>query len=173
MKSRHTPRDWRFAVLREPNITDATRVVLLVMVEHMRTDLTISVPRKDIAKWLNRSEKRIQERIKNAHDAGLLDTVSRGYRGHTAVYAGLFPQADSRTDSRALSKAGFRPPMGPDSGTPGGPTSSNHKPTEPSVSPRVRAPEKRSNEETPTAGPSGHVRADVDNLSNDKRERSA
>jgi hypothetical protein len=170
VKPRHTPRDWRRAVLREPNITDATRVVLLVLVDYMRTDLTVSVPRKDLARWLNRSEKRIQERIKNAHDAGLLDTVSPGHRGHTAVYAGLFPEADRGTDSRAQSMAGFRPPMAPDSGTPGGPTSSK-QPAE--RFPRGRVPNERQHLGAAPRESGAHVRADVDQLRNHHREEKS
>jgi hypothetical protein len=108
--------------MRAPGINDSTRVLLLVMAEHMRDNLTVSVPRKDLARWLNRSEKRIQERIKHAHQAGFLDTVSPGHRGHTAVYAGLFPDADRGTATRALSGAANRTPMKAHSGTPGGPT---------------------------------------------------
>lgn len=128
MKPRRTPNDWRKAVLRDPGITDSTRVLLLVLAEHMRSNLHVSVPRRDLARWLNRSEKRIQERIKQAHEAGLLDTVSPGHRGHTAVYHGLFPDADSGTVSRALSEAEIRTPMRANSGTPGGPTTSKRPP---------------------------------------------
>jgi hypothetical protein len=102
--------------------------LLLVMAEHMRDNLTISVPRKDLARWLNRSEKRIQERIKHAHEAGLLDTVSPGHRGHTAVYAGLFPDGNRGTVSRALTAAGKQTPIGLHSGTPGGPTTTTAEP---------------------------------------------
>ena len=137
MKPRKSPRDWRRLVLRDPNITDATRVLLLVLVEHMRsTDLQVSVPRKDLARLLNRSEKRIQERIKNAHDHGLLSTIRGGYRGHTAVYVAQFGKAERGTDSRPLLESEIRPPLLSDSSdmpgeceTPGGPTSSNERPT--------------------------------------------
>lgn len=171
MKPRRSPAEWRRVVLRCGGITDSTRVLMLVMAEHMRLDLTVSIPRRDLARWLNRSEKRIQERIKNAHDAGLLDTVSQGHRGHTAVYTAMFPNVDSGTDSRALSAAGIRPPMRPVSGTPGGPTISKRPPE---LSPRSGVPDERRSEERAAARPRAEVRAAVDNLrENDRREKTA
>lgn len=131
-------------MLLEPGITDATRVLLLVMVEFMREDLTVSVPRKDLARWLNRSERRIQERVKNAHDAGLLDTVVRGQKGVTAVYGALFPKPFSRTLSSTLNDTGNPPPETPFSRTYGGPTSSKRTAER---SPRGGDPDERRSDE--------------------------
>ena len=131
MTPRKTPRDWRREVLRSTAITDPVRVLLLVLAEHMKGDLTVSVPRRDLARWLNRSEKRITDRIASAHAAGLLDTVSPGFKGHTAVYAALFPEAKgpARQDPLDTAKGPVckdpkasvrRDPLGPQSETPGG-----------------------------------------------------
>jgi hypothetical protein len=77
---------WRAEVLRSTAITDATRVLLLVLADRMRANGTVSVPRAELAKILGRSPQRITDRILAAKKAGLLDTVGGGYRGRTAVY---------------------------------------------------------------------------------------
>jgi hypothetical protein len=82
---------WRREVYQSPRISDATRVLLLLMAEHMDRDRKVCVKRVELARELQRHEQRISERIGAAHKAGYLTTVSPGYRGHTAVYEGLFP----------------------------------------------------------------------------------
>jgi len=130
VRARRTVRDWRRAVLRSSQITDSTRVLLLVLAEHVRDhNLQVSVPRKDLARWLNRSERRITERITAAHDAGLLDTVSPGHRGRTAVYAVLFADEKRGTKSSPLLGTENRPAIAGESGTPGGPTSTTANPS--------------------------------------------
>jgi hypothetical protein len=57
----------------------------------MRADRQVSVPRAQLARELNRHEQRIAERTRAAIDAGYLAVISPGYKGHTAVYKGEFP----------------------------------------------------------------------------------
>lgn len=137
---RRSPTEWRRVVLASPRITDSTRVLLLELAEHMEPDLTVSMPRVELAAALNRSERRIAERIAAAHEAGFLDTVSPGYRGHTAVYIATFPdservtQPSTRSDSERVTKANTQRgahgghPLRPQSVTPGGHTTYNAPP---------------------------------------------
>ncbi|RYC14564.1 hypothetical protein [Nocardioides zhouii] len=139
--SRHTLSDWRRAVYRSTTLTDRTKVLLLFLADHMGQDRRVSIPRHKIAAGLGRSERRITERITEAHDSGWLWTQVRGQKGITAVYQGLFPESVSGTDARPLNRrkpgkfsgtptsplndAETRPLNGPNrafSGTHGGPT---------------------------------------------------
>lgn len=133
MPRRRNREDWRRAVMRDPRITDATRVLLLVMFDYVRTDMTVSVPRRDLADMLQRSERRIAERVQNAQEAGLLgkDPIVRGRKGRTAVYACLFPdvQGDGLQHPMDDTKgARNRHPKNALSVTPGGHTSSKRPP---------------------------------------------
>ncbi len=101
--SRRTVDDWRREVFRSTAIKDNTRVLLLWLADRMRADRTVSVPRAEMTVALNRSERRIAERIAAAHEAGFLSTVAKGRVKRTAVYQGLFPDAESMTDGRTLS----------------------------------------------------------------------
>jgi hypothetical protein len=92
MKAR-TKQDWRAAVWQSSRITDATRALLLLMADSMKPDQTVSVPRSKLAAQLGRHERRIDERIKQAVEAGFLESVTPGYRTHTAVYRCRFPRA--------------------------------------------------------------------------------
>jgi hypothetical protein len=103
-----TKQDWRAAVLASPRITDATRVLLLLMADSMKPDQTVSVPRRVLAAQLGRHERRIDERVKQAIGAGFLESVAPGYRTHTAVYKCLFPaagQAYSQGESATIRSA--------------------------------------------------------------------
>ncbi len=80
-------------------------MLLLFLADRMTQDRRVSVPRSTLATALRVSERRITERIKEAHEHGFLSTVRRGQKGITAVYQGLFPDAQG-ADSRPL-KAGF------------------------------------------------------------------
>lgn len=140
MSRRRTVDDWRRAVYRSTTLSDRVKVLLLYLADHMRDNRQVSVPRAQVAKGLGRSERRVTERITEAHEAGWLSTVTRGQKGITAVYQGLFPDAFSGTDARPLNVshsefsgtptsplkgAETRPLNGPIqafSGTPGGPT---------------------------------------------------
>lgn len=90
---------WRAEVVRSPRITDSVRVVLLVLAEHMTDAGYVSVPRSRLAAELNRSPRRITERIEKAREAGFLDVVRRGMPGRTAEYVATMPPdgADGRT----------------------------------------------------------------------------
>lgn len=83
-----------------PHITDSTRVVLLVLADHMTDHGYVSVPRSTIAKTINRSHRRVTERLQDARTAGLLDVVRSGRPGRTAEYVAVIPTshgADGRT----------------------------------------------------------------------------
>ncbi len=118
-----------------PLIKDNTRVLLLLLADHMKADRTVSVPQEKLADHIGRSKRRVTERVTAAHKAGFLSTIAGGYVGHTAVYQGLFPNSQSGTDARPLSAqesrtilspllgAETRPLPKPESRTDVGPTS--------------------------------------------------
>lgn len=134
MTRRRTVEDWRREVIRSHKINDGTRVLLMLLADRMTVTRQVSVPRADLAKMLNRAERRISERIAAAHEAGFLSTISAGYRKHTAVYQGTFPDAESGTHGRPLSRGESGTPTSTlsgaetrtlsthESGTHGGPT---------------------------------------------------
>lgn len=123
-----TPEAWRKVVMRSPLINDSVRVLLLYLADHMRANRMVSVPRKKMSTDLGRTERRITQRISAAHDAGFLDTVQAGYRGHTAVYQGLFPNGERGTGTSTLSSAETVPLSQRKRGTHGGPTTTTAKP---------------------------------------------
>lgn len=88
--SRRTIEDWRRAVYRA-RVSGNVQVLLLLMADHMRTNLTVSVPRTILAKELGIHEQRVAERIKVATEHGWLFRSAGGYRGRTAEYRALFP----------------------------------------------------------------------------------
>jgi len=81
-------------ILRASKIPDSVRVVLLVMHDYMTDAGYVSVPRSKLAEILNRSPRRITERIKAAVDAGLLDVIQAGRPGRTARYMAVIPTKD-------------------------------------------------------------------------------
>lgn len=173
MKSRRTVDQWRTAVYRSAAISDAVRVYLLKLSEHMRTDRTVSVPRSQLARELNRHEQRIAERTRAAIEAGLLDTVSPGYKGHTAVYQGLFPdalRAPKGTDLQYAKESLERYAITADCVPDGEYTTSNHPPSGTAVGgvPNERRQLREAHREKPA-----HLRAAVDGLRDDREERSA
>lgn len=109
---------WRDAVLQHPDMSDACRVLLLVLADYMTADLRVSVDRKQLARRLNRSERALGRRFREAigdtipeddheradqrrHDLEhrLLDRIVRGQKNTTrSVYQGLMPDAVNRTD---------------------------------------------------------------------------
>lgn len=114
-------------------ITDGTRVLLLVMFDYVRPDMTVSVPRTELAGILNRSERRIAERVAAAQEAGFLgkDPIVRGQKGRTAVYACLFPDvqgAENRHPEQTSKGARNRHPEKDVSVTYGGHTTSKRPP---------------------------------------------
>lgn len=117
MRHRKTVDQWRAVVYRSASISDAVRVYLLRLSEHMKADLTVSVPRTQLARELNRHEQRIAERTRAAIAADLLDTISPGYKGHTAVYKAMFPDrvaAPKGTDLQYPKESLERYPITPD-----------------------------------------------------------
>lgn len=108
MSRRRTVEDWRRAVFAAPpeHLSDGARVLLLYLADHMRADRTVSLPRHKMARDLNRSERRIGEKLREAlgeapnrvNQHRYLDRVVRGQKHVQAVYQGLFPEALSRTD---------------------------------------------------------------------------
>jgi hypothetical protein len=82
---------WRAEVIRSTTIPDSTKVLLIVLADTMTDAGMVSVPRTALAKALNRSPKRVTERIKLAHEAGYLDTVRSGKPGRTAEYQAVLP----------------------------------------------------------------------------------
>lgn len=133
MPARRTVEDWRRAVYGNRTINDGTRVLLLWLSDRMRVNRDVSVPRSQIARALDISERRVSERVTAAHEAGFLMTKVRGQKGRTAVYQGLFPdiQRDtcppperpfSGTPTSTLMRDPCAPPETTFSGTPVGPT---------------------------------------------------
>lgn len=139
---RYTVEDWRRAVYQHPGITDGTRVLLLLLSEYMRADLTVSVPRSVLVKRLGQAHREatftrrlddrfreaVGEKPENGHDAEerrqwnlanrLLDRKVRGQKHVTAIYVGLIPQHDARqrAEIRAKRRAEVsRPECGSDS----------------------------------------------------------
>lgn len=90
MVSRRTVDDWRRAVYRA-RVSGNVQVLLLLMSDYMRSNLTVSVPREVLAKGLGIHEQRVAERIKAATEHGWLFRTGGGYRGRTAEYRALFP----------------------------------------------------------------------------------
>lgn len=132
MRRRRSVDEWMDAVTRASRVSSSTQVLLLHLGRHMRADRTVSIPRCDLADALGISERRITERITKAHEVGFLATKSPGYRGHTAVYEGLFPSGtatsplsgESGTHTSPLSVPESVPLSMRERGTHGGPTTS-------------------------------------------------
>lgn len=97
MTRRRTVDDWRAVVFKTKHIKDSTRVTLLLLSERMNANRIVSVPLVQMARALGKSERSLLRHISDAHEKGLLSTVERGYIGHTAVYQGVFPDAESMT----------------------------------------------------------------------------
>lgn len=100
---------WRTEVFRSTAVTDSTKVLLLRLADVMDAKGYFTVPRLEMAEWINRSERRVQERLENAVQGRLIDRVETGHRGRTATYRALWPNRDSGTVHSPLSA--------PDSGT--------------------------------------------------------
>jgi len=80
---------WCRAVIKHSTLTNATKLLLVVLVDDMKLDGRVSVPRSELAKKLGVHPSRITERIKEAVDARVLDVVQRGRPGVTAEYQAL------------------------------------------------------------------------------------
>lgn len=84
---------WRREVFASTAITDATRVLLLLLLDDMDERGYVAVPRHVLAKRLNRNERKVSARFEDAVNARLLDRVVRGNKGVTAVYRAMVPDA--------------------------------------------------------------------------------
>ena len=124
MARRSTVEEWRRAIYRASQLSGNVQVLLLYLADNMRNNRQVSVPRQQMANDLGLSERRVSERVSKAHSLGWLDTVSSGYRGHVAVYVGLFPERDSGTATSTLSVPETRTLSMRERGTHGGPTTS-------------------------------------------------
>ena len=172
MRPRRTVDQWRTVVYKSAAISDAVRVYLLKLSEHMKADLSVSVPRSQLARELNRHEQRIAERTRAAIGARLLDPVSPGYKGHTAVYNAVFPDppavakgTEPQYPKESLERYAITPDCVPD-----GEYTSSKRPANGSAVGEVPN-EKRQ------LGPAGRedparVRAEVDQIQ-DREERTA
>jgi hypothetical protein len=70
----------------------------LVLADRMTDMGYVSMPRSELASVLNRTPRRITDRIQSAKDKGFLDVVRTGAPGRTAEYFGVIPVgADART----------------------------------------------------------------------------
>lgn len=134
---------WRVEVIRSPHITDSTRVLLLVLADDMREDGYVSVPRDQLAERLDRTERKVSQRLADAVEARLLDRVVRGQKGRTAVYRAVLRVTGTSTlngsqgdGSQHPEKSGNRHPESTFRVTPGGPAST--KSTTSSASSRKR-----------------------------------
>lgn len=88
---KRTAYDWRREVFRSP-VSANVRLLLVYMSDYVRErDMNVSIPRTKMAGALGWSEQRVSERLTEAAKLGFLDSVSAGYRGHTAVYQATFP----------------------------------------------------------------------------------
>jgi hypothetical protein len=83
--------EWRAEVIRSARISDAVRVVLLVLADTMTDGGYVSVPRSALAKTINRSPHRITERLKLAREAGYLAIVRPAMPNRTAEYVATLP----------------------------------------------------------------------------------
>ncbi|HEY9410952.1 MAG TPA: hypothetical protein VIP77_15325 [Jiangellaceae bacterium] len=88
---------WIDEVFRTPSISDAVRVSLLALAMDMNAAGDVSVPRRDLAARLSRSERRVNERLSLAIEAGLIERTGRGSRSRTATFQAVLPGVDSRT----------------------------------------------------------------------------
>lgn len=88
---------WIDEVFRTPSISDAVRVALLALALEMDDAGEVSLPRRELAERLARSERRMDDRIGTAIQAGLLERTSRGHRSRTAAYRATLPGSVSAT----------------------------------------------------------------------------
>lgn len=147
---------WRREVYRNTAITDATRVLLLLLADEMDERGYVCIPRDVLAKRLNRNERKVSARFEDAVNARLLDRVVRGNRGVTAVYRAMVPGVESLPvpGSQSTGKtAGSLHPKSPGNRQPiegerlphGGPASIGEPPK--SETPELQLPTPNRNEE--------------------------
>lgn len=78
------------------------RALLLYLADSafMTSDAVVSIPQKDLTEVFDVPKSRISERIKRAHELGLLVTVEKGIPGRTATYQGTIPGGTETTGWR-------------------------------------------------------------------------
>jgi hypothetical protein len=108
--------------------------MLLLLADHMKADRKVSVPCRELAATLGKSERRVGHRIGEVIALGFLVRLKRGQKGITAEYQGTFPNAVrvtpgvpaetslSRMATSPLRKAPGGPAETAVRWTPGGPT---------------------------------------------------
>jgi len=83
--------NWRRELLANTAVSNATKVLLLVLCDDMDRRGYVSVPRSTLARRLGVAPARITERVREAHKVGLLFTVEQGRPGRTATYVATNP----------------------------------------------------------------------------------
>jgi hypothetical protein len=83
--------EWRAAVLKDPRISNACRVLMLVLADMMRGDGYICRSRSELARVLGVHPSRITQRLNEAVDAGILARIVEGKPGRLAVYQAMRP----------------------------------------------------------------------------------
>lgn len=152
---RRTVADWRSVVFQHRGISNGTRVLLLILADHMKRDGVVSQSRQQIARALGVTPRRITERVSEAHEAGLLDTLVHGKPGTTAVYKMLFPSHGA--DVRIMSKtapcdgADVRTKLGRLHGADVGPATTYVRETSVKTSPQVTGQELTADDDDPLA----------------------
>ena len=109
---------WKAAVFRGcPGMNDGCKVLLLRLLEDMRANGIVSVPRSTLAADLGIAPARVSERIKLARSLGYLDVVRYAQPKVTAVYSATIPDACRGTESVPLKSKSRGTPARNHSGT--------------------------------------------------------
>ncbi len=87
----HFRDSWLERVTAAPDLSDAVRVLLMVLARKMTAAGYVSIPRHDLAKQIGRSPRRVTDRIQSAILANYLAVVRSGCPGHTAEYQAMVP----------------------------------------------------------------------------------
>lgn len=100
---------WRAAMLRSA-LHPQTKLVLLVTLDHMKTDGKVYVDRRTVANALGLAHpQRVSERWSQACKAGFLTLVHKGSHGRHSTYQALIPDGPSVRATRSLEE-----PQNPD-----------------------------------------------------------
>lgn len=90
---------WRRAVLATDRLTASTKLVMIVLLDHMDAHGKVQHPVRDVAQELGiKNFRRVSDRITEAHRAGYLVTVSKAVHGRLAEYQATIP-SDPETGS--------------------------------------------------------------------------
>lgn len=112
---------WSPLVLREPMLTNGTRLLLVVMAERMRPDGQVRYPRPDLAQAAGVSQRQVQRRLAQAVEAGWLHRCVAGHNGRHAVYQATVPLSGTgRSEPSSGTSSGTldQPSVPVSSGTP-------------------------------------------------------